>query len=149
MKQTKIDGIFTTPIVIEELAKKPDLLEFCEKKLKVIFFGGGNLPQEMGDKVAAKIKLVDQFGATEIGLLPVLFSKHNRNTEDWKYIEIHPEMGIEFRSMGQDQYDLVVVRHSEREKHQPTFAYFPELQEYGSRDLFVQHPDPKKKNMWK
>jgi hypothetical protein len=149
MKQTQIDGVFTTPSVIEELAESPKLLEFCEKNLSFIFFGGGDLPQDIGDKVAAKVKLIDQFGATEIGLLPVLFSKAHRSPEDWKYMEIHHDMGIEFRHIEGSQHELVVMRHPEREKHQPTFAFFPELQEYGSRDLFVQHPDPNKKDMWK
>jgi hypothetical protein len=135
--------------VIEELAESPKLLEFCEKNLSFIFFGGGDLPQDIGDKVAAKVKLIDQFGATEIGLLPVLFSKAHRSPEDWKYMEIHHDMGIEFRHIEGSQHELVVMRHPEREKHQPTFAFFPELQEYGSRDLFVQHPDPNKKDMWK
>jgi hypothetical protein len=149
MKQTQVDGVFTTPSVIEELAENSGLLKFCEENLGFIFFGGGDPPQDIGDKVAAKVKLVDQFGATEIGLLPVLFSKAGRNLEDWKYMEIHPEMGIEFRHIEGSQHELVVVRHPEREKHQPIFAFFPELQEYGSQDLFVQHPDPNKKHMWK
>ncbi|KAJ5755575.1 NRPS-like enzyme [Penicillium manginii] len=131
MKQTQIDG------------------NSAKKNLSFIFFGGGDLPQDIGDKVAAKVKLIDQFGATEIGLLPVLFSKAHRSPEDWKYMEIHHDMGIEFRHIEGSQHELVVMRHPEREKHQPTFAFFPELQEYGSRDLFVQHPDPNKKDMWK
>ncbi|OQE16458.1 hypothetical protein PENSTE_c024G02534 [Penicillium steckii] len=150
MKQTQIDGVFTTPVVLEELAQAPTLLEFCEKRLELIFFGGGDLPQEIGDKINTKIKLINQFGATELGLLPILFSKSNRNTSDWKYMELHPDLGIEFVPIDQDhQHELVVIRSPHREKHQPTFAYFPHLQEYGSRDLFIQHPDPNKKNLWK
>ena len=150
MKQTQIDGVFTTPVVLEELAQAPTLLEFCQKRLELIFFGGGDLPQEIGDKINTKIKLINQFGATELGLLPILFSKSNRNTSDWKYMELHPDLGIEFVPIDQDhQHELVVIRSPHREKHQPTFAYFPHLQEYGSRDLFIQHPDPNKKNLWK
>ncbi|KAK5798455.1 hypothetical protein VI817_004745 [Penicillium citrinum] len=97
IKQTQLDGVFTTPIVIEELAQNPSLLNFCHKRLEIIFFGGGDLPQEIGDKIHAKIKLINQFGATEIGLLPVLFSKSNRILGDWKDMELDPGLGIEFR----------------------------------------------------
>jgi len=64
-------------------------------------------------------------------------------------MELHPDLGIKYRPIGPNQHELIVIRHPNREKHQPTFAYFPHLQEYESRDLFVQHPDPNKKNMWK
>ncbi|KAJ6081901.1 NRPS-like enzyme [Penicillium canescens] len=152
IKQTPVDGAFAIPSIVQELAQDPELLEFCAKNLDIIVYGGGDLPQDIGDRVASKVKLVNQYGASELGLIPMLFSKSNRDPMDWKYIEIHPAMGIEFRHVTDSQHELVIVRNADLEENQPTFSYgggFTELQEYSSRDLFIPHPDPNKKNFWK
>lgn len=128
------------PSIIQELAQSPELLDYCAANLERIIYCGGDLPQSIGDIVAARVSLMNQYGASELGLQTHLQPKETRNQEDWKYVQFHPDNGIEFRQATDDAYELTVKRKEEFITQQPTFALFPDSQEYGSRDLFTRHP---------
>lgn len=134
---------------MHELSQSPDLLEYCAENLEMIIYCGGDLPQAIGDIVASKIKLVNQFGATEIGLLNLIHPHNGQDRADWKYVHFHPAIGIELRHLINDTYELYVVRKSALSEQQPAFAVFPHLQEYTSRDLFIRHPSKSKSDLWK
>ena len=73
---------------------------------------------------------------------------HNRSRQDWKYVEFHPDMGLELRHVTDDVYESYVVRDPKKEEQQPAFTIFPNIQEYSSHDLFVPHPSKDKPNLW-
>ena len=108
---------------------------------------GGDLPKPIGDVIASKISLANQFGASELGLTADVLSLRNRGPEDWKYAHFHPDLGIEFRHTAEDLHELYVVRDPRQEEQQPTFTFFPELHGYASRDLFVRHPSKHKSDL--
>ena len=145
LKKTPADIAFIVPSIVQELSLMPDLLEYCSRNLEMIVFAGGDIPQSIGNIVASKVKLVNQFGATEIGL-PALLQSKNRAIQDWKYIQLHPDLGIEFRPSIDETHELYVIRDSYKKEQQPTFTIFPEKQEYASHDLFIRHPS--KPNFW-
>lgn len=149
LKKTPADVAFIVPSIVQELSVSPELLDYCAKNLEMIIYCGGDLPQSIGDVVASKIKLINQYGASEIGLSHLLQSKNNRGPEDWKYVQFHPELGAEFRQITDGQHELCIARDSKLKEQQPTFALFPDLQEYPSRDIFVRHPSKDKPNLWK
>ncbi|KAL4891425.1 NRPS-like enzyme [Aspergillus ambiguus] len=139
LKQTPADIAFIVPSLIEELANSPELLNFCAETLDAIMYCGGDLPQPLGDNVASRVRLLNQVGATELGFLPQIIP-------DSSY-----DLGAEFRHATDSQYELWVVREPSREGHQPTFSLpgFTHLSEYGSRDLYVRHPDHARQFMWR
>lgn len=149
LKSTPADVAFVVPSIVHELSQSPELLDYCAKNLEVIIYCGGDLPQSMGDVVASKIKLVNQFGASELGLTALLQSKGHRDPRDWKYVQFHPDLGSELRLVTDNRHELCIVRDPKLEKQQPTFTLFPDLQEYRSRDLFVRHPSEEKRDLWK
>ncbi|CAL8579337.1 hypothetical protein XPA_005087 [Xanthoria parietina] len=149
LRKTPADVAIIVPSILQELGEHPDLLAYCSQNLKAILYCGGDLPQAIGDTVASKIRLVNQFGATELGLTPNLLSSHGRAAEDWKYVQFHPDLGLEMRPVAGDTFELYAIRNDVLENTQPTFTIFPDAQEYASRDLFVRHPAPSKKDMWK
>ncbi|KAL8847954.1 MAG: hypothetical protein Q9221_007019 [Calogaya cf. arnoldii] len=149
LRKTLADVAFIVPSIVQELGETPDFLEYCSQKLKAIFYCEGDLPQLIGDTVASKIKLVNQFGATELGLTPNLLFSHGRSAEDWKYVQFHPELGLTMRPAADDTYELCAIRDDNLRETQPTFTIFPDTQEYASRDLFVRHPSSTKRDMWK
>lgn len=56
---------------------------------------GVDLPQPIGDIVASKIQLINQYGASELGICALLQPKdYDRN--DWKYVQFHPDDGMNF-----------------------------------------------------
>ena len=66
---------------------------------------------------------------------------------DWKYVHIHPDIGIELRHVTQNIHELYAVLNSEKIQQQPTFTIFPDTQEYASRDLFIRHPSKRKQDL--
>ena len=140
LKQSPADVAFLVPSIVQDLAKDPKLLEFCSKHLRVIIYCGGDLPQIIGNVVASNIRLLNQFGASELGLTPAIISLTNRGSDDWKYTQFHPQLGLELRPVSDDVHELYAVRDPEKIDRQPTFTIFPNAQEYASRDLFVRHP---------
>lgn len=150
LKKTPADIAFLVPSIVQELSQSPELLDYCTKNLEAIFFCGGDLPASIGDVVSSKMRLINQFGATEIGLMAQIQPEGHRDPKDWKYTQFHPETGAEFRQYADAAYELYIVRNPSLEKHhQPTFTFFPDLQEYSSRDLFVRHSSKDKADFWK
>lgn len=149
-KVTAVKSALLPPFILNELAHNEALLDFCGENLDFLMYGGGDLPQPIGDTITKRIKLANVYGASELGILSALFSHTNRDpSKDWKYVSLHPEMGGEFRHVMEDKYELVLVKSEDRERHQMPFGIFPELDEYPTRDLFIRHPDPSKSDMWR
>ena len=137
------------PSIVSELAEAPDLLDFCAKNLEMIWYGGGDLPQAVGDTIASKVRVGNMYGASEIGITAQLWSPEHFDVSDWKYVHYHPSIGYEMRSNDNNDgtYELVIVRNEQKIQSQHAFTLFPDLQEYPSRDLFRPHPT--KPDLWK
>lgn len=148
LENTSVDIAMIVPSIVQDLAHSPRLLDYCSKHLETIIYCGGDLPQAIGDIVASKIRLLNQFGASELGLTPNLLSLTNRDREDWRYAQFHPEVGLELRHVSEGVHELYAVRDPGRKDVQPTFTIFPEVQEYASRDLFVRHLSEDKPDLW-
>ena len=114
---------------MQELSQNPQLLDYVVENLEMIIYCGGDLPQEIGDKISSRIKLVNQYGASEMGLVACLQSRDNRDPEDWKYCQFHPEIGATLRHVLDDVYEYHVVRDPKLELQQPCFTIFPDTQE--------------------
>ncbi len=148
LKKTPADIAFIVPSIVQELSQNPELLSYCSKNLEAIIYCGGDLPESIGNVVASKIKLFNQFGATELGLTAQILSTHNRGPGDWKYAQFHPDIGVDFRELADGVYELYVIRDYEKEDQQPTFTIFPDAQEYASRDLFIRHQSEDRPDLW-
>ena len=146
LQRTPADIAFIVPSIVQELSQNPALLDYCSKNLEAIIYCGGDLPEFIGNIVASKIKLFNQFGASELGLTAQILSNHDRRSGDWKYVQFHPDIGVQLRELTDGIHELYAVRNQRIEGQQPTFTIFPDAQEYASRDLFVRHPS--KSDLW-
>lgn len=149
LKKTPVDIAIIVPSILQELSQSPELLDYCAKNLEMIIFCGGDLPQSIGDVIASGVRLLNQYGASEIGLISLIKSQRHRDPEDWKYVQFHPNTGAELHHVTDDIHELYIVRDPQKEQQQPTFSLFPNLQEYPTRDLFVRHPSKDKEDLWK
>ncbi|MCJ1245408.1 hypothetical protein MMC30_002612 [Trapelia coarctata] len=150
LKKTPADIAFIVPSIVQELSQSPDLLDYCAKNLEMIIYCGGDLPQAIGDAIASRIRLVNQYGATELGLTAQIQSKSDLGRNDWKYVQFHPDTGLELRQAIDGAHELYVVRNPALKEQQPTFMLFPNLQSaYRSKDLFLRHPSKDKPDLWK
>ncbi|TGJ78269.1 hypothetical protein E0Z10_g10497 [Xylaria hypoxylon] len=142
LRQTPADVSILVPSVVAEIAERPDLLEFCAAHLELIIYIGGDLPQTIGDRVAAKIRLRSQWGASEVGIPPQLFVPElEREEGGWRYVRFHPCTGAFFEEITSGIYELVIRRQADT-KTQTGFSIrgFENLAEYRTRDLFEPHP---------
>lgn len=149
-KQTPFEWAIAVPSIVLELSQASDLLDYCGNHLDYMMYCGGDLPQPVGDIVARKLRIVNGYGASELGILNVIHETGNWDPlKDWRYLHFHPELGMEFRHVSGNEYEAVLVRTPEREGHQFPFSIFPDRQEYHTNDLMVRHPDPAKSNLWR
>lgn len=139
LKQTPCDVAILVPSVVIELAQNPELLDYCAGHLDTIFYMGGDLPQALGDRVAAKLRLRCWWGQSEAGM-PQQLIPPELGPGDWRYIRMHPDTGIVFDPVGGDMYEMVVRRNDTLP--QATFAIhdLENLQEHRTKDLFQPHP---------
>jgi acyl-coenzyme A synthetase/AMP-(fatty) acid ligase len=146
LKHTKADVLAIPPPVVVDLVRQPDLAEYVSKNIDTLVYGGGDLSEAIGSVLTNKLKLVSVYGASEIGLPPAIRRSGTFPSEDWQYVHFHPEIGVEFRHVNENLFELCIVRHSDLEEHQPVFKLFPDLQVYRTRDLYTPHPS--KPDLW-
>ena len=136
------------PSQVVEIAESPDVLDFCAKNLKMIWYCGGDLPQTVGDKIVSTgLRLASQYGSSETGVTPQLWSPRHFAPEDWKYIHYHPTLGYEMRALGDGSHEFIIVHNADKKCSQAPFTLYTEAEEYATRDLYVPHPS--KKDLWK
>ncbi|KAI0147409.1 putative NRPS-like enzyme [Xylariaceae sp. FL1272] len=141
LKQTPADIAVLVPSVVAELAQNPDLLDYCAAHLKMILYIGGDLPQAIGDRVAAKVRLRCQWGASEVGI-PQQLMPPELGAMDWRYVRFHPDVGAVFEEVTDGAYELVIRRDEARKATQAAFSIRGQdkLTEYRTKDLFERHP---------
>lgn len=131
------------PFTLVDLVKDSSHLENL-RKLEQVTYGGGSLPQAVGNLVSARTKLANVLGTTEGGVLP----HHLCDPEDWAYMSLSPVLGHEYRPVSEDLYEHVIVRNPnpDLQVYQGVFGTFPDLEEWPMRDLYSKHPT--KENVW-
>ncbi|KAL2871605.1 uncharacterized protein BJX67DRAFT_377359 [Aspergillus lucknowensis] len=129
---------------IHEIAKDPALLDIAAKNIEYIFYTGGDVADVHGNAVAARVKLFNVNGSTELASYPALRPGGPWDRTIWKYIMPHPIAGVDFRCYswdgGDPKYEAVIVRNPNPDDVQPIFTVFPDRTEYHSGDLFSPHP---------
>lgn len=151
LKQTPADTALLAPSVVAELAQNPELLDFCAKHLDMIIYLGGDLPKQIGDKVAAVIPLRSQWGASEVGLPPQVLTPELDPKTDWRYVRFHTSTGLIMDPVGEGLYELVLRKDPALADTQTTFTIpgKKDLDEYRTKDLFAPHPTIPNEWAWK
>ena len=82
-------------------------------------------------------RLVNTWGTTENGM-PVQLET---DPEDWGYLAFEPSInGFDWRPAGENNSELVIVKRPDVVQWQATFAIFPDLNEWPTRDVWTPHP---------
>ena len=132
-----LDGSLIPPSMVVDLFKNSEYLVNMVRRLKFLMYVGGTLPKEVGNFLSTRLRLMTLLGATETMMLPI---EVNNVPEDWEYIPISPCLGAEFRLSRDGLRELVIVRNERYDLFQGCFSTFPNLNEYGMKDLYERHP---------
>ena len=138
-----VSASFLPPATLEGIAAVPEYKENL-RHLKFLMYGGAPLPFAIGDQLRMKTRLINSYGATELGLvhqLPV-------DAEDYAYVRFGSLANVELRPHSDGLYEAVMIRKKGLENYQGAFMVDPHLQELGTNDLFQRHPDPAKSDHW-
>lgn len=146
LKHTKADSIILAAPFMEQVAKNPEMLDFMTSNLETITYGGGDISVMAGSAIASKSKVFTFYGSTETGCFPTIRPLGKDPSEDWKYLQLHPAAGVEFRHSVDGLFEAFIVRNTNFEDEQPVFKVFPQLKEYPTKDLWAAHPS--KPNLW-
>lgn len=130
------------PTILEEVAVSQQALDKLSAWSSVSF-GGGPLSLSAGNTLSKYTKVYNILGSTETKNLPEL---PPASSEDWRYHEFHPSLGIEFRHHSGNLRELVFKRQPEDAFYFAPFRTFPDLQEYPMKDLYSPHPT--KSGLW-
>lgn len=131
------------PSIIEDMSRDEAGMQTLST-LRELIYGGAPLSQGVGDRVSKVTKLFGGYGATEIGIIPVIPPAER---EKWRYFEFHPSYGLVMDQIDDDIYEAVVRRPKNNNlDHHGAFHAFPNIDEYRTNDLFGKHPT--KPTLW-
>ncbi|KAF2126750.1 acetyl-CoA synthetase-like protein [Dothidotthia symphoricarpi CBS 119687] len=137
-----IDSACCLPSVLEDIARRPDILVKLNR-LRMLAYVGGSIPSHVGETIYQHTHLYTVMGSAET----ITIVQHVTDREDWPYVCINPTCnGIEMRPVA-DLFELVYVKNPHFIGYQGIFKVFPKLQEYSMQDLYSRHPT--KAHHWK
>ncbi|RAL07159.1 thioester reductase domain-containing protein [Aspergillus homomorphus CBS 101889] len=132
-----LDGAVMAPSLIVDCYNHNTYCVNMVQRLRFLAYVGGALPEEVGNVLTTRIKLMTMMGSCETALHPL---ELNADPADWQYLTISPFLGHTFRPDRDGLYDLVFVRDPRFETFQGVFRTFPGKTEFAMGDLFEQHP---------
>lgn len=101
----------TVPSILEEVKSNPALMQAL-KGLDFVAVGGGAIKPAIGELLVSNgVKLLNHYGATEIGAIAPIFVPGD--DYDWRYLRIRTDMGLEIKTVeaknedGNPSYQLV------------------------------------------
>ncbi|GAB1199372.1 hypothetical protein APSETT444_008719 [Aspergillus pseudonomiae] len=132
-----LDGALMAPSLIVDCYNNNAHCVNMVQRLKFLSYVGGALPEEVGNVLTTRIKLMTMMGSCETALHPL---ELNPDPADWQYLTISPFLGHTFRADRDGLSDLVFTRDPRFELFQGVFRTFPDKNEFAMGDLFEQHP---------
>lgn len=132
-----LDGALLAPSLIVDCYNNDEYCVNMIQRLEFLSYVGGALPEEVGNPLSTRIKLMTLLGSCETALHPL---EMDNDPADWQYLSFSPYLGHIFR-LGEDGlYELVIVRQEQYRPFQGVFSTFPDKQEFATSDLFEPHP---------
>ena len=84
LQKTTADMAFLAPSVVVTLAREPSQLDFVRRRVRSLMYCGGTVPPALGAIVASRIQLLNQYGASEIGLTAAIRCESDDRTAEEK-----------------------------------------------------------------
>ncbi|KAJ7642007.1 hypothetical protein FB45DRAFT_738097 [Roridomyces roridus] len=142
-RRTKSRTICTVPTFMVEWFNSPGAFEYV-KTLHSIIWGGGPLPQRVGDGyIASGVRLLNAYGTTETGGISSLIPYDN-DLKEWAWFRIPERIKVRWAPQGDGTFESQVLA---TEENIPLVLNLPDVKGYATSDLCVNHPT--KKHLWR
>jgi thioester reductase-like protein len=142
LRETQPDAGVFAPSLLEEVCSTARGLG-AVTSVKHVFFGGGPLARQVGDRLCTSTHLYSIIGSTEAGFIQCLVVE---DPLDWPYFEWAAASGIVMEPAGDDGLSEMTIRKRGDGQAQGVFHTFPGLDVWRTNDLFAPHP--KKFGLW-
>ncbi|CAJ2506595.1 Uu.00g077810.m01.CDS01 [Anthostomella pinea] len=145
-QQQKLRGVMVIPALLEQLLHDPDGSGLLQS-LEIVACTGAPLPAAVGDRIKSIVKLYMFMGSTEPFPLPEIF----KSPDDWQYHEFNPSLIHEMQlyNLNEGTFELVIFADESAKDTNPLYHNVPGVSPYYTKDLFTQHTDPEKRNLFK
>ncbi|RPD58224.1 acetyl-CoA synthetase-like protein [Lentinus tigrinus ALCF2SS1-7] len=138
------DHVVTVPPFVEEWARDPKKVDHM-RRIKGVWFGGGELQQEVGDRLASQgVSLIIVYGCTEVGAVANVIPADPGM--DYAYFSVTPWIQTKLLEAGDEKYEIVVL--SPPDCPLPVVnTKIDGMDGFATNDLVVPHPT--RPGMWK
>jgi len=102
LTRLKASSLMTVPSILEDIADELDGMDLTDLVgLDLVAVGGGAIKPSVGKKLhASGVKLVNHYGATEIGALAPIFKPDEEY--DWTYLRLRTDIGLKLEYLPSD-----------------------------------------------
>ena len=147
MKQQKLRALYLPPSIAEQVLNEPSGLDLF-RGLDFLCYTGGPFSQKAGEALAQVTELIPLYGSTEAFQVPQLAPQDPQ--KDFAYMEWNPVFKMEMQPADDEPgaFELVLFADTMTENMSALNHNFPGIHEWRTRDLFKQHPDPQKPDLW-
>ncbi|KAH7929525.1 putative nonribosomal peptide synthetase [Leucogyrophana mollusca] len=143
-RKTHANLIATVPSFLEQWAMDENAVNVL-KKMDYVIFGGGPLPEKVGDFLhAAGVPIGSEYGGTEFGCPVMLPTKEDLANGDWRWMRFSPDIKVRWVPQGDETYELQVLT---TENNQMAVENLPDVKGYATSDVFLKHPT--EEGLWK
>lgn len=142
LKTQTVCAFYVPPSIIEQWSVEP-LADEQAKSLKFIFYGGGPLSPQVGDKLSQITHVCQLYGSLETGQLQLLVPREG----EWSWLELNPYEECDMQPAGDGCFELVLHQHPKFRTHRSLWHNFPGVKTWRTGDLFVPHPS--KQGLWR
>ena len=118
-----LDGALLAPSLIVDCYNNNQYCVHMIQCLKFLSYLGGALPEEVGNPLSMRIKLMNLLGSCETVLHPL---EMDNDLADWQYVNFSPYLGHTFRLEENGLHELVIVRQEDYKAFQGVFSTFPD-----------------------
>ncbi|KAJ7647851.1 hypothetical protein FB45DRAFT_732988, partial [Roridomyces roridus] len=142
-RKTGCRSLSTVPTLLVTWYNSPESLEYLTS-LHTIIWGGGPLPQRVGDGlVDAGIHLISGYGTTETGSITDS-RPYPGDDKDWSWFRVSDRVKVRWVPQGDGTFECQLLRTG---NHFPMVENLPDVRGYATSDLCINHPT--KKHLWR
>ncbi|KAF2004768.1 acetyl-CoA synthetase-like protein [Amniculicola lignicola CBS 123094] len=107
LEDTSAESLMTVPSILEDITLlREDAWAKTMSRLKFVAFGGGPLKETVGECLSNRnVRLLNHYGATEVGALAPIFSPKDGSGYDYHYFRLRKDFNLEIRQVEPDMPD--------------------------------------------
>ncbi|KIJ66073.1 hypothetical protein HYDPIDRAFT_27271 [Hydnomerulius pinastri MD-312] len=137
LRKNRCNMLMIVPSILEQMADSPEAVEEL-KKLDFVVYGGGPLPEKIGNALHAEgVRVGTQYGGSEFGAPTPYPRREDLEDGDWLWMRFAEDVPIRWVPQGDGTYECQFLS---TDNHLVAVENLPDIRGYATSDVFVKHP---------